>query len=83
MYPDPAGSSAVAQAGGLDYRITQVSLVVRDLDASMRAYHEAFGWGPWKVFESDGDVIMHDCDDRRGALRLFNVRWAETFRSAT
>ena len=63
---------------GLDYRISQVSLVVRDLDSRMRAYHEAFGWGPWKVYQSDGDVVMHDCE-YRGKPGYFNVRWAETF----
>lgn len=33
------------------YRISQVAVVVRDLDAAMKAYHEAFGWGPWNVYE--------------------------------
>jgi hypothetical protein len=33
------------------YRISQVAVVVRDLDAAMKAYNEAFGWGPWNVYE--------------------------------
>jgi methylmalonyl-CoA/ethylmalonyl-CoA epimerase len=63
---------------GLDYRITQISVVVSDLDARMKAYHEAFGWGPWKVFESDGEVVMHDCEINGEPVDYFNIRWAET-----
>ena len=77
VFPRPE-TPATTKPAGLDYRITQVSLVVRDLDAKLRAYHEAFGWGPWKVFRSDGDVVMHDCE-YRGKPGYFNVRWAETF----
>ena len=57
--------------------ITQVSVVVRDLDARMKAYHEAFGWGPWKVFQGDGDVVMHDCEMDGKPCDFFNIRWAE------
>jgi methylmalonyl-CoA/ethylmalonyl-CoA epimerase len=35
----------------LRYRISQVGMVVADLDSTMKAYHEAFGWGPWSIFE--------------------------------
>ena len=35
----------------LNYEITQISLVVRDLQATMEQYHKLFGWGPWNVFE--------------------------------
>ena len=35
----------------LDYRISQISLVVRDLRATMEQYHAILGWGPWNVFE--------------------------------
>lgn len=77
VYPTPDTPPSTKPAS-LDYRITQVSLVVRDLDAKLRAYHEAFGWGPWKVYQSDGKVVMHDCE-YRGKPAYFNVRWAETF----
>jgi methylmalonyl-CoA/ethylmalonyl-CoA epimerase len=30
---------------------SQVAIVVKDLDASMRVYVEEYGIGPWKVFE--------------------------------
>jgi predicted enzyme related to lactoylglutathione lyase len=77
VFPRPATPPSTKPAG-LDYQITQVSLVVHDLDAKMRAYHEAFGWGPWKVFESDGKEIMHDCR-YHGLPAEFKLRWAETF----
>lgn len=35
----------------LDYRISQISLVVRDLRKTMEQYHAILGWGPWNVFE--------------------------------
>jgi methylmalonyl-CoA/ethylmalonyl-CoA epimerase len=48
-----AGQSRVADLDGskLDYQITQISLVVRDLQATMEQYHKLLGWGPWNVFE--------------------------------
>lgn len=32
-------------------RISQIAVVVSDLDASMKAYHDLLGWGPWNVYE--------------------------------
>jgi methylmalonyl-CoA/ethylmalonyl-CoA epimerase len=77
VYPTP-DAPATDKPEGLEYGITQISLVVRDLESRMRAYHEAFGWGPWKVYEADGDVVMHDCELDGKLADYFNVRWAET-----
>lgn len=77
VYPTPDAPPTV-KPEGLDYEITQVSLVVKDLDSRMQAYHEAFGWGPWKIYESDGEVIMHDCEMDGKPVDYFDVRWAET-----
>jgi methylmalonyl-CoA/ethylmalonyl-CoA epimerase len=77
VYPTEDAPPA-ARPDGLDYQITQISVVVSDLDARMKAYHEAFGWGPWKVFESDGEVVMHDCEIDGQPVDYFNIRWAET-----
>jgi methylmalonyl-CoA/ethylmalonyl-CoA epimerase len=30
--------------------ITTVGVIVRDVEASVREYSKAFGWGPWKFF---------------------------------
>lgn len=77
VYPTP-DAPPTDKPATLNYGITQVSVVVRDLDARMRAYHEAFGWGPWKIFESDGETIMHDCELDGQPVDYFNIRWGET-----
>lgn len=33
------------------FEITQVGIVVADLDKAVRAYHSTFGWGPWRIFD--------------------------------
>ena len=77
VYPTP-DAPPTERPEGLDYEITQISVVVKDLDSRMKAYHEAFGWGPWKIYESDGGVIMHDCEMDGKPVDYFDVRWAET-----
>jgi predicted enzyme related to lactoylglutathione lyase len=77
VYPTP-DAPPTEKPAGLDYRITQISVVVRDLESRMRAYHELFGWGPWKIYDADGDVIMHDCELDGKPCDFFNIRWAET-----
>lgn len=32
-------------------QITQIAVVVEDLQATMEAYHRTLGWGPWNVYE--------------------------------
>jgi methylmalonyl-CoA/ethylmalonyl-CoA epimerase len=78
VHPHEGAAPMPAPASGITYPvITQVSVCVRDLETKMKNYHKAFGWGPWKVFESDGKKIMHDCEFR-GKPAEFKVRWAET-----
>lgn len=71
------GAPKNAADSGPEYKITQISVVVRDLEEKVKAYHDAFGWGPWKIFQSDGDVIMHDCHLDGKSCEFFNIRWAE------
>ena len=33
------------------YRISQIAVVVKDIDKAMKTYYEMFGWGPWNVYE--------------------------------
>ena len=40
-------------------RITQVAVVVKDLRATMKKYHEVMGWGPWSVYEHKPPVLHH------------------------
>jgi catechol 2,3-dioxygenase-like lactoylglutathione lyase family enzyme len=77
VYPT-ADAPATEKPSELDYRITQVSVVVTELESKLQAYHEAFGWGPWKIFESDGDAIMRDSEMDGQPCDYFNIRWAET-----
>jgi methylmalonyl-CoA/ethylmalonyl-CoA epimerase len=41
------------------YHISQIAVVVRDIDAAMKTYHEAFGWGPWNVYEHVPPKLHH------------------------
>jgi methylmalonyl-CoA/ethylmalonyl-CoA epimerase len=77
VYPHPGAVSGPSPASGITYPITQVSVTVRDLEQKIRNYHEAFGWGPWKIYEADGKRVMHD-SVWNGKPAEFKVRWAET-----
>jgi hypothetical protein len=51
VHPHDGARPGPSPMSGLTYPIPQVSLVTRDLEARVDAYREAFGWGPWKVYE--------------------------------
>lgn len=57
-------------------RISQVAVVVRDLDRAMKAYHELLGWGPFHVYEHV-PPRLHDTE-LRGAPAAFTMLGAET-----
>jgi methylmalonyl-CoA/ethylmalonyl-CoA epimerase len=77
VYPHPGAEPGPSPVSGITYPITQVSVTVRNLEEKMKAYHKAFGWGPWKIFTADGKTIMHDCE-WQGRPADFKVHWAET-----
>lgn len=77
IYPHPGAEPGPSPISGITYPITQVSVTVRDLESKMKAYHQAFGWGPWKLYEADGKTVMHHCE-WHGKPAEFRVRWAET-----
>lgn len=77
VYPHLGAESGPSPISGITYPITQVSVTVRDLEAKMRAYHQAFGWEQWKIYETDGTKVMHHCE-WHGKAAEFRVRWAET-----
>jgi predicted enzyme related to lactoylglutathione lyase len=77
VYPHEGAQPGPSPQSGITYPITQISLAVDELDSRMRAYHEAFGWGPWKIFEADGRIVMHH-STYQGKPAEFKVRWAET-----
>ncbi|MCL2780498.1 MAG: VOC family protein [Actinomycetia bacterium] len=74
-YPADGSLLAPSPVSGITYPITQVSLTVRDLEAKIKAYHRAFGWGPWRVYDSAD--AMSDCQVA-GEPADFHIRWAET-----
>ena len=49
VYPRDGAQPGPSPTTGLEYAITSVSLVVRDLGPTVEAYGEAFGWGPWST----------------------------------
>ena len=62
---------------GLRYPITQISLAVRDLDATMANYYRAFGWAPWQVF--DHVPPIHHNTELRGRKVQYSLRGAEVY----
>jgi methylmalonyl-CoA/ethylmalonyl-CoA epimerase len=39
--------------------ISQIAIVVRDIDAALEQYHRTLGWGPWNVYEHKPPAL-HD-----------------------
>lgn len=61
---------------GNEHHITQICIVVRDIDKTMREYSERLGWGPWKVYEHVSPVL-HDTH-LRGEAEEYSMLGAET-----
>lgn len=74
VYPAPDAEFGPSPLSSLIYPLTQVSLVVRDLEARLRAFHEAFGWGPWKLYDSS--AIMSEAR-YLGEPAAFALRFAQ------
>jgi hypothetical protein len=56
--------------------ISQICIVVKDIDATMKTYTETCGWGPWSVFEYRAP-LLHDTL-LRGKPTKFEMIGAET-----
>ena len=39
--------------------ISQIAIVVRDIDEAVERYHRALGWGPWNVYEHKPPALHH------------------------
>jgi methylmalonyl-CoA/ethylmalonyl-CoA epimerase len=39
--------------------ISQIAIVVRDIDEALERYHRALGWGPWNVYEHKPPALHH------------------------
>jgi methylmalonyl-CoA/ethylmalonyl-CoA epimerase len=55
VYPHDGAQPGPSPTTGLEYAITCVTLVVRDLESAVAAYREAFGWGPWQTTRLVGE----------------------------
>ena len=55
--------------------ISQVAMVVNDLDATMQRLHETLGWGPWNVYEHVPPKLHHT--HLRGEPVAFSMLGAE------
>ena len=71
-----SGAVPIGMAG-LSYPITQVSLVVDDIDALLATYHRAFGWAPWQDF--DHVPPIHHNEQYRGRPVQYSLRGAEVY----
>jgi methylmalonyl-CoA/ethylmalonyl-CoA epimerase len=56
--------------------VKQIAIVVRDLDATMREYHRAFAWGPWRIY--DFRHLPHHDTHVRGKVVAYSMRTAVT-----
>jgi methylmalonyl-CoA/ethylmalonyl-CoA epimerase len=78
VFPAEGAKPGPSPATGLDCPLTQVTIVVRDLDAKLATWREAFGWGPWRVFDSTGTRgLLADCRLGDRSVLPFSVRWAQ------
>ena len=61
----------------------QVSLVVRDLDATMRTYVHEYGIGPWEIYEFNPETVVDmvkdgepvECSWRLALTMVGSVQW--------
>jgi hypothetical protein len=57
-------------------KISQIGVVVKDLEKTMRMYHELLGWGPWNVYEHVAPTL-HDTH-LHGKPAKYSMLCAET-----
>ena len=61
----------------------QISVVVRDLDATMRTYVHEYGIGPWEIYDFNPDTLTElvrdgapcDCAFRIAVTMVGSVQW--------
>lgn len=56
--------------------ISQIGIVCRDLDKTMKAYTEMLGWGPWSIYEHTEPSLHHT--QLHGKPAKFSMLCAET-----
>jgi Glyoxalase/Bleomycin resistance protein/Dioxygenase superfamily len=58
VFPNAQATFGPSPDSGITYRIAQVTLVVNDLDAKVANFGAAFGWGPWRIFDTDQPGVL-------------------------
>jgi len=76
MTESAAGSAGRIITPPTPMAISQIAIVVRDMEASLKAYTENLGWGPWSVFDYK-PPLLHDTKVR-GEPVEFRMIGAET-----
>jgi len=51
----------------------QISVVVRDLDATMRTYVHEYGIGPWEIYEFNPDTVQDMQEDGQPVERAWRL----------
>ena len=55
----PASDASHIIAPPTPMKITQIAVVVRDIEAALKTYTQTLGWGPWSVFDYK-PPLLHD-----------------------
>ena len=71
-----SGNGARIVPPAVPMTITQIAVVVADMESSLRSYTENLGWGPWSVFDYK-PPLLHDTVVR-GKPCEFRMIGAET-----
>jgi catechol 2,3-dioxygenase-like lactoylglutathione lyase family enzyme len=54
-----SGNDARIVPPAVPMTITQIAVVVADIESALRSYTEHLGWGPWSVFDYK-PPLLHD-----------------------
>jgi methylmalonyl-CoA/ethylmalonyl-CoA epimerase len=73
---DDATRIPAAIANDSDVAVTQISVVVPELEEGIRTYAAAFGWSPWRIF--DFDELAHEDVQVHGRNEDYRIRVALT-----
>ena len=73
---DAIGSIDTEELMSKTNSISQIAVVVHDLEKAMKQYHDLLGWGPWNVYEHVPPQL-HDTH-LRGKPTKFTMLGAET-----
>lgn len=74
--PTDARTATTSPKASARMKISQIAVVVRDIEKAMRDYTSNLGWGPWSVFDY-APPLLHDTTVRGQAVE-YRMIGAET-----